>query len=130
MPVNKFGQYLENGGSGKKDYSPIGSSKSDKKSINCQNKRLTSLSRGVAKSDAINKAQLEESIIACIAKIKTNSKNIFELHHKLEKLIKRITTPTSTPTNAATTGSKPPQLPPKRIAPSAAAAAAANVKKP
>lgn len=136
MPVNKFGEYLESGGIGggsgkKKDYSPIGSSsKSDKKLINCQNKRLTCLSRGIAKDDAINKAQFEESIIQCLTKIKTNSKNITELRIKIEKLIERITTTTTT----ATTGGGGKKTP-KRITPiktpttGAAAAAVVKVKK-
>lgn len=113
MPVNKFGQYLESVGSGRKDYSPIVDNKLDKKSINCRNKRITFLSKGIAKGDAINKAQLEESINSCLGKIKTISKNINELRHKIENLTVRITTPTS----ASAAGIKPS----KRITPTSVA---------
>lgn len=129
MTVNKFGQYLygENSSSSRstsKKYSPLqstSSSSQNKTEINCLGRRLTHVSKGIQKGDAVTKAQLDDISINSLIKIK-------ELRKKIDLLEKRLTTPAvSVPQPQSplppppSSPAAPSKKPTKRIAPTAAA---------
>ncbi|XP_063370395.1 histone H3.v1-like [Cydia amplana] len=88
MPINKFGRYLnENNHS-----SPFG----DKLYIDyieCEGKRLQHVQKGVYKDDTVNKEQLDDVFVKCLAKIKENKKSISGLLIRLQALEERFTAP-------------------------------------
>lgn len=88
MPINKFGQYLnENNHSspfGDKRYSDV---------IECDGKRLQHVQRGFYKTDSVNKEQLDDVFVQCLKKIKANTKNLEGTLIRLKALEERFTTP-------------------------------------
>lgn len=80
MTINKFGRYFTK--TSKKSSHLL---RFTKKEVDFEHRVLRNVSRGIRKSDAITKAQLEESVNLCIGKIKALSKIVEELSKKLAK---------------------------------------------
>lgn len=91
MPINKFGQYLNET---RNIISPF-EDKATVDAINCGGKRLEHVQKSLRKGDAVNKFQLDRVEIALLAKFKILRKDIDDLRNKLEKLTLRITTPST-----------------------------------
>lgn len=84
MPLHKFGHHLDSS-------VYINKIRSNKQEIDCENKRLTSVERGISKNDAVIKEQLDEFTKQYFTHASTTAKALDNQLKSLEMLNKKFT---------------------------------------
>lgn len=99
MTVDKFGRYLQNNNNNNNNNQKASRSlKVLKHTVDCEDRLLRNVRKGILKNDVVIKAQLDDVLIHCLDKIKKISQNLEVISGKIS-----TTYATTEPKHATTT---------------------------